>query len=235
MPSRARLPALADVDHEVEIIAAGLARRGDQGHVELGGLAQRPPAQLHRLESRLHLGLHGPGGIRRLIGHQGAGIGLHLVAPGAAEQRMDGLARRLAGDVPERDLDAADGMDRRPPPAVIERALVHLLPEPADLQRVLPDQQRGEPVAELVGGGRLDDRLGDGGRGIDLAQAGDAFVGMDAHQHAVLAAVGDGGIDGAARAQQYRLNSCDPHLSPSLHRWVSDIPRRDPRSRGCRP
>ena len=49
------------------------------------------------------------------------------------------------------------------------------------------------------------------GRGIDLAEADDAVVGVDAHDQAVLAAVGDGGIDGAGRPQQDRLNLGDPH------------------------
>jgi hypothetical protein len=46
---------------------------------------------------------------------------------------MDGFAGCLAGDVPERDLDAADGVDRGTPAAEGERSPVYLLLEPADL------------------------------------------------------------------------------------------------------
>jgi hypothetical protein len=53
-------------------------------------------------------------------------------------------------------------MDRCTPAAEVERALVHFLPEPADLQRVLADEECRKPAADLVGGRRLDNRLGDG-------------------------------------------------------------------------
>ena len=39
------LPADADVDHQVEVVAAGLARRGHQRDVELGRAARAAPSR----------------------------------------------------------------------------------------------------------------------------------------------------------------------------------------------
>ena len=77
---------------------------------------------------------------------------------------------------------------RRP---IVDRALVHLPPQPADLERVLADEQGRQAGGDLVRGRRLDHRLGDVGRGIDLADADDAGIGVDADDQRVLAAVGD--------------------------------------------
>ncbi|MFO1047339.1 MAG: hypothetical protein U1E52_05500 [Geminicoccaceae bacterium] len=197
-----------------------LARRLDQRHVELGRAAERPPAQLDRVEAGLALRRHRAR--RRLgrLGHQRAGIGLDPIALLAADQGVDRLAQRLADHVPERDLDAAHRVQHHAAPAVIDRALVHLAPQAADLEGLLADDQRRQARGDLVRGGRFDHRLGDVRRGIDLAYADDAGIGVDADDQRVLAAVGDVGIDRAGRPQQDGLNLGDQHLSPALRRWV---------------
>ena len=104
---------------------------------------------------------------------------------------MDRLAHGLAEDVPERDVDAADGMHHRAPPAVDGGRLVHLVPEPSDLQRVLPDQDLAQAARGDGAERGVDDGLGDGGVGVDLADAGDALVGPDPDQQDRLTAVAD--------------------------------------------
>ena len=91
----------------------------------------------------------------------------HLVAHLAAEQLVDRHARRLAGDVPERMLDGADGG------AVgLERAaLADLQHHALDVGRVLADQR----LAEMQHPG-LEIGLGV----LDFAKAVEAFVGDDA-------------------------------------------------------
>src|SRR5262249_6109752 len=138
------LPALADIDHQVEAVAAGLSRGGDQGQVQLRRPAERAPAELDGAEAGLELGLDDACRLRRSVRHEGAGIGPDPLAPGAAQEGMDGLSRRLARDVPQRDLDPADGMDRRTPPAEIKSAPVHLFPEAPDLERILTYEERGK-------------------------------------------------------------------------------------------
>src|SRR5258706_9749032 len=102
-------------------------------------------------------------------------------------------------------------MERLATALEIERALVHLLPEPPDLQGVLAEKEGAQARANLVRGWRIDDRLGNRGRGIDLSQAGDAFIGMDAHDDTVLAAVADGCVDRPPGPQQNRFNLGNAH------------------------
>ncbi len=96
--------------------------------------------------------------------------------------------------------------------AEVKRTAIHFLPEAPYLQRVFAGQKCGQAGTDLVGGRCVDDCLGDRGRGIDFAQAGNTFVGMDAHEHAILAAVADGGIDAAFRTQQDRFDLRDTHV-----------------------
>ena len=107
----------------------------------------------------------------------------------AAEQIAERNAERLALDVPEGDVDAADGVDHRAAAAEIDGGLVHLAPEPLDIERVLADQHFLQADHDGVGAGRVDDRFGDGRRGIGLADAGDPFIGVDEDDGRVLGAI----------------------------------------------
>ena len=64
-----------------------------------------------------------------------------------------------------------------------------------DVERVLTDQHVPQAGGDVVRVRRVEDRFHDLRRGIDLADADDAFVGVDAHDEVVLAAVGDGAVD----------------------------------------
>ena len=65
-------------------------------------------------------------------------------AAASPSSSQTGLPARLALDVPERDVDAADRVERDPAAAEVDQAAVHLVPEPLDVERVLADEQVAE-------------------------------------------------------------------------------------------
>ena len=81
-------------------------------------------------------------------------VDAQMLADLAAEQPPDRNSERLAEDVPQGDLDAADRRhadDAHPPEAVLGQHLLALL----DVARVLPDEERGEIVNRTDDGPRL--------------------------------------------------------------------------------
>src|ERR1700689_4376718 len=98
---------------------------------------------LHALEApgtiALALGGDAVGALAFLV-EPAAGIRLDPVAAGA-EQLVDWQLRDFAGDVPERDVDAADRVHRDAAPTILHGAYKHSLPEPLDHQRILADEQ----------------------------------------------------------------------------------------------
>ena len=57
----------------------------------------------------------------------------------ATQQFIDRTAQRLALDVPQRDVDAADGVYARAAAATIDVGAVHLVPQPLRLERIFAD------------------------------------------------------------------------------------------------
>ena len=86
---------------------------------------------------------------RAPLGVAGVGVAGDVVAHGAAEELVDGLAVGLAGDVPEGLLDAGEGGEDGHA-AAPEAVAVHALPEEVDAGRVLADD---EALQVLDGGG----------------------------------------------------------------------------------
>jgi len=111
------------------------------------------------------------------------------------EQLADRLPERLPLDVPERDVDPADRVDRRAAPSVEDRPAVHRLPEPLDVEGIAPEQQLPQPERDLVRAAGLDDRLAHLRRGIDLTDPDEALVGVHPDDEVVLAAVCDALVD----------------------------------------
>ena len=125
------------------------------------------------VEARLHL---------RLALHQDLLDGVlvdmpvdaRLLAHRPAEQFVDRHLQRAALDVPQRDVDGGNRRVDRQPLKVAEA--VHDVPVMLDLERALADEILGEPP----------DR---GTRRLDVTPrarfpvAGDALVGIDAHEH----------------------------------------------------
>ena len=137
------------------------------------GASSAGGVHLHGGEARLHLLL---GGSATSLGAVAADPGVHpdAVAHRAAEQLVHRGAAGLAGDVPQRLVDAGDGAgeDRA---AAVEAALGEHLPVVLDAQRVPADEE----VGQFVDGGAHGV-----GAALDhgLAPAGDALVGGDAQE-----------------------------------------------------
>ena len=188
---RVRDVAEAGVDHDLDAVASGRLRGGGERDVVLGSLPSGPQPSLTAVKFCSTQRGHGCGHLGGRVGHQHRGVGAHPVAVRRAEQLVDRLAERLALDVPERDVEAADRVDRDPAPAEVDEAAVHLLPEPLDVERVLADQDVAQAHGNRVGARRLDERLDELGRRVDLADARDALVGVDPDDEVVLAPVCD--------------------------------------------
>ena len=99
-----------------------------------------------------------------------AGIGLDAVAAGA-EEAVYWQFGDLAGDVPQRDVDAADRVHENAAATELPGACEHLLPEMLDQQRILADEQRLEAS--------FDDGRGDTATDPSLADSDDAVIGLD--------------------------------------------------------
>ena len=142
------------------------------GHSVLHVRVERDPLLHHEEAFGL---LHHPfdvgrvvlGPVPRALAAVVAVVAAHLVAHLAAEQLVDRNARGLAGDVPQRMLDGADGGAI----GLEAAALADLQHAALDVGRVLADQR----LAEMQHPG-LEVGLGE----LDLAEAVDVLVGHDA-------------------------------------------------------
>jgi hypothetical protein len=76
---------------------------------------------------------------------EGRGVGGNGIPVPGSEELVHRLPKRLAGDVPQRDVRPGDHLHTRSLPAVIGQIAVHLLPEPLALQRILADQSAAQP------------------------------------------------------------------------------------------
>ena len=70
---------------------------------------------------------------------EAGGVRLHARAERAAEQLVDGHVVKLAGDVPQRDVDGADRRDHRALAAVVARHVVHPVPQHFGVERIGAD------------------------------------------------------------------------------------------------
>ena len=112
------------------------------------------------------------------VAHE-AGVGAHLLAPCAAEQVAQRQAGALAGDVPQRDVDAGVRVDHRPVAAEDVEGLGGLAMQRVDVGRVLAEEPRAHVGLERRLGGR------DDGVAEALAPAGDAGIRLHLHQQMV--------------------------------------------------
>src|SRR5262249_7012144 len=92
-----------------------------------------------RLGDELRLGVLAPAA---------AAVGAHAVRV-AAPKLVERQPGRLAGEIPQRDVERGDrhAGDADAPHAAV--AAVHLVPQALDLERILPDQQALEPRVEV--------------------------------------------------------------------------------------
>ena len=103
---------------------------------------------------------------------------------------MHGQPRRPAHDVPQGQVHTGDGLQSGASAAEVDGALDHLAPEHLHVEGVLPAQDGAQASRDGVAGRCVDDGLGHGRRGIDLAEADQALVGVHADDQGVLCPVG---------------------------------------------
>src|SRR5438309_2919037 len=178
-------PRAVDVDHQLCVWAQRLARGGDPRQIFRGidlaefglpdeltqmraGRRIAADLHLHALEAAGAVALHFAGEIGgrfAFLIKAAAGIGLDAVAAGA-EEAVYRQFGDLAGDVPQRDVDAADRVHENAAATELPGACEHLLPEMLDQQRILADEQRLEAS--------FDDGRGDTATDPSLADSDDA-------------------------------------------------------------
>ena len=219
---RLPVPHLARVDQDVDVAAGpapGLAHERDIGRLVL---THRAPAELDRGEAHVGMATGEVAGLGRRVAEEDRAIGPEACRAGGAEERMDRLARGLAGDVPERDVDPSHGVGTDPDAPVIVGAVVHRAHAPLYIACVAALQDVAEPVANLVRERRIDHRLHDGRAGIDLAPADQARFRGDANETGVLTAVA--GIGDKRQPEHEGGNVGD------LHHWSRSNMARPPAS-----
>ena len=133
----------------------------------------------------------------------------HAFVHDPTEEGVNRHPERLALDVPERDVEAADHRHRRPAAAPPLAALVHPVPEGVRLEGILPDEVRNVVVDERRDGLRCE--VADD----DLAESADACIRLDPDQGAALVPAADVGpllVDrGPVGRQQVRGHAGDLH------------------------
>ena len=103
------------------------------------------------------------------------GVGADAGRGGASEERVDGLAFGAAEEVPQGEVDAAEGHDCDAAAAVGDGGGVELVPEALDVGGAVAafvEQQLAQVAV---------DDLDAGNAAAAVAIAGDAGVGLDAH------------------------------------------------------
>src|SRR5688572_30905983 len=100
-----------------------------------------------------------------------------------AEQFIDGLAERLALDVPERDLDARKHADQRSIGPQGVAGTIDLAPQGFDMERVHALHMAHEDIFDHGSHG-----LRAEGIAIDLPDAADIVVGRELHENEIAPA-----------------------------------------------
>ena len=99
------------------------------------------------------------------------GVALQIVAGHPAEEFVHRHIQRLALQIPQRQIERAHGVQPLAPWRIVVRT-IHVLPDAGDLEGILPDE------AARVRRDRIERAA--------FADAGDADVGIDGHDHAAL-------------------------------------------------
>lgn len=168
------------VDHEREIVADAAADRFGEADV------------VARADADLHLGgdeagVPDPCRLVREAGgeafgilaaeHHAVTIDGNAFVVAAADEPAEGKAGGLAGDVPERDVDAGQRLDRHALLAVIAEQIIDVMPEDGAVARVAAEDHRPD---DLLDDGAVGERDIAGAEA--LAPAGEALVGSDLDQ-----------------------------------------------------
>ncbi len=181
-------PAVVAVQHQLHVRPDGFARGLHAGFLPLGVPA--PGLHLDRLEAKRDITGH------FLADHRG-GLAFDVVAAACicghrvqldrAQVLVQRQADRLGVQVPQRDIQRADGPHDGTHAALQQRLLVHLLPQPFHAERFLADQHGREQLLH-----RHPEQLS--ARAAHVAKA-DAFHAIDGpHLHQAIVALGHGAV-----------------------------------------
>ena len=149
LQGRFPIPGVTGVRHQVMVVTENVAGGLDVGDIHRRVFAEGFPAEFHRRQPQVDGVPRQLGGPFRRVAEQIAGVRTDAVAIPAAEQLVERLALYLATDVPQRDVHPADGVDRHAPASVAVRVVIHPLPEPLDVERVLPHQNVPQAMPPL--------------------------------------------------------------------------------------
>src|SRR5262249_29899890 len=196
-----QVPALVRVEHDGDVVADRLPDDAYALGVGLGW--QTRDLHLHRAIAVLevHRSLT-PEIVRALaVAVVEAGdVGGHARAERPAEELVDGPLRGLAHEVPEGDIDGADGGHELPALAREGRDAPHarvgqgeqILPDPLDAGRILADDERCYALEDLADAAhRLRTALGQE-RTVRLANPDEAGICRELHDELAHAADGRG-------------------------------------------
>lgn len=165
--------AAAGIDHEEAVGSDGVASGADDRFVESGILsAERAPADF---EGAKALGADALKMVNERLRslHKNGGVWLDAVAVTAAEEASDWLARGLAEDIPESDVDSADGVSESSTASEPKGVLMEFFRDAFGFESIFAQEQGFEQCE-----GGFDELV----VGEDAAPAGQAFVGMHCNE-----------------------------------------------------
>jgi hypothetical protein len=163
--------AAAGIDHQLHVRAHGVAGGADEQLVEFGvAAAKGTPTELERLEAAgdgmFQLFAQGLGFVE-----QERPIGFDAVAVDAAKEPGDGLVAYFSHQVPQGDVDAAEGVFDAAAPALPKGVLAELFAEAGRFVGAFAEEQWPQQLAS-----RRDQGLaGHGAADADEALVGDDF------------------------------------------------------------
>jgi hypothetical protein len=145
---------------------------------------------------------------------QQARVSRQVGAGAAAEQAVQRQAGGLAGDVPQRDVDARQRVQQRTVPAHAVQHALQLVMQRDDLGRIAADAQRPDQRIER-GAGRREDAVAEG-----LAPAGDAGIGINAHEQHIDAGARPPAEQRRGAVDHHRQVEDDAFDARNLHRHL---------------
>ena len=148
-------------------------------------------------------------------------VGENTVAPPSTQHLRQRLTPGLAANVPERDIDRADGVDDRAAAAMVAGRVVHAVPESLYVARILADQDLAQAHCMGMRARRLDDRPDDRWDAVHFGEARYALVGVH-ENHAVVVGAVEGHASPARHPQLDDLDVGDLHVRP--RRFARNLP-----------
>ncbi len=138
--------AASRVDHDLDIRTYGFAGDSDELFVHRGiDATERSPTQLQGFESPGSCGLKNTWECGRILEQERA-VGLNPVSIVATEEAADGLSTHFSENVPQGDVDPADGVCDSATPALPERHLMELFGDAFGFVRTFTDEVGSEQV-----------------------------------------------------------------------------------------